>query len=151
MNWETLWIDHAKLLHLAVTWYLVGLIWVIQRVAYPAMEFVDPQPDRAVEAEKRHCDRIFLVVGPMMLFEGLLAGWLMLAGIKSGAWFLPAMGLFLLVIIWGSTAFIQMPMHDQLVKGPDPRLQRRLVQSNWIRTVAWTLRGIVAFILAIQR
>ncbi|MFM8400200.1 MAG: hypothetical protein ACKOAH_20410, partial [Pirellula sp.] len=92
---------------------MVGLIWVIQRVAYPAMEYVDPQPQRAVEAEKRHCDRIFLVVGPMMLLEGLLAGWLLLIGIKSGAWPLPAVGLLLLVIIWGSTAFIQMPLHDR--------------------------------------
>jgi hypothetical protein len=148
MIWDTPWIDYAQLLHLAVTWYLVGLIWVIQRVAYPAMEYVDPQPERAVEAEKRHCDRIFWVVGPLMLLEGVLAGWLLIASIKSGSWLIPGLGIFLLLLLWASTASIQMPLHNRLLRGPDPLSHRKLVQSNWIRTIAWTLRGILALVMA---
>jgi hypothetical protein len=138
------------LLHLAVTWYLVGLIWVIQRVQYPAMEFVDPDPVRAAVAEKQHCDRIFWVVGPMMLLEGVLAGWLLVVGIMTGGWMLPGVGLLLLGIIWISTARVQMPLHDRLLRGPDPWAQRALVRTNWIRAIAWTLRGLVALAMVLS-
>jgi len=137
-------------LHLAVTWYLVGLIWVIQRVQYPAMEFVDPDPVRAAVAEKQHCDRIFWVVGPMMLLEGVLAGWLLVVGIMTGGWMLPGVGLLLLGIIWISTARVQMPLHDRLLRGPDPWAQRALVRTNWIRAIAWTLRGLVALAMVLS-
>jgi len=30
------------LLHLAATWYLVGLCWLVQRVQYPLMRLVGP-------------------------------------------------------------------------------------------------------------
>lgn len=138
------------LIHLAVTWYLVGLIWVIQRVQYPAMEFVDPDPERASVAEKQHCDRIFWVVGPMMLLEGVLAGWLLVVGITTGAWLLPSLGMLLLVVIWASTARVQMPLHDRLLRGPDPQAQRELVRTNWIRAIAWTMRGLVALAMALS-
>jgi hypothetical protein len=46
--------------------------------------------------------------------------------------------------IWCSTAFLQVPIHNQLAQGYDAGLVSRLVTTNWIRTVAWTLRsGIV--------
>lgn len=143
------------LLHLAVTWYLVGLIWTIQRVHYPSMAFVDPHPERAVQAERQHCDRIFWIVGPMMLIEGALAvilffviGWLNGNDAKSLS--LPGLGIVLLLVIWISTAMIQMPLHEQLLKQPNPTVQQRLVNSNWIRTVAWSVRGLVALLIALM-
>lgn len=143
------------LLHLAVTWYLVGLIWTIQRVHYPSMAFVDPHPERAVQAERQHCDRIFWIVGPTMLIEGALAAALLfvnlwLNGIDPKTWILPALGIVLLLVIWISTAIIQMPLHNQLLKQPNPTAQQRLVNSNWIRTVAWSLRGLVALLIALM-
>jgi len=149
MGLDSDWTQHALVLHLAVTWYLVGLIWVIQRVQYPAMEYVDPEPDRARVAEKQHCDRIFWVVGPMMLLEGSLAGWLLLVSFETGAWQLPSLGMFLLVVTWASTAMVQMPLHDRILKGPDTHAQRRLVSTNWIRTVAWSLRGAIALAMVV--
>ena len=53
------------------------------------------------------------------------------------------LGIGLVVLIWLSTAFIQVPCHEKLVKGFDPDAYKRLVQSNWIRTVAWTARGVI--------
>jgi hypothetical protein len=114
------------------------------------MAFVDPEPDRAVVAETQHCDRIFWVVGPMMLLEGALALWLLLVGLKTGNWHLPSAGVFLLLVIWTSTIVLQMPLHERMLKGPDPLAQRRLVSTNWIRTVAWTLRGAIAIAMILQ-
>jgi len=49
----------------------------------------------------------------------------------------------LLAVIWVSTPTLQGPGHQQLTKKFDPALWRRLVRTNWIRTAAWTARGIL--------
>lgn len=147
MDFLTGWAGCIPILHLAVTWYLVGLIWVVQRIVYPAMEYVDPAPDRSVVAERQHCDRMGFVVGPMMLAEGALASWMLLDGISVGRWGLPGLGAVLLLVIWLSTAFIQMPLHSTMLQGPDRIAQRRLVATNWIRTISWSLRGLIALYL----
>ena len=90
-----------------------------------------------------------------MLIEGALAAALLfvnlwLNGIDPKTWILPALGIVLLLVIWISTAIIQMPLHDQLLKQSNPTAQQRLVNSNWIRTVAWSLRGLVALLIALM-
>jgi ABC-type microcin C transport system permease subunit YejB len=50
----------------------------------------------------------------------------------------------LLAIIWASTAFLQVPIHNALTNGFDAQAHARLVDTNWIRTLAWTARGIFA-------
>jgi hypothetical protein len=50
-------------------------------------------------------------------------------------------GIGLVALIWLSTALIQVPCHEKLVKGFDPAAYKWLVNSNWIRTIAWTARG----------
>ena len=42
------------------------------------------------------------------------------------------------------------PMHERLGRGFDPAAHRRLVATNWIRTIAWTARGaLVLWMLAV--
>jgi hypothetical protein len=53
-------------------------------------------------------------------------------------------GLALVAAIWLSTAAIQVPCHAKLAAGFDAEVHARLVSSNWIRTVAWTARGLLA-------
>ena len=50
-------------------------------------------------------------------------------------------GLILVLIIWASTFFVQVPLHEKLAAAFDAKVQQRLVLTNWIRTIAWTLRG----------
>jgi hypothetical protein len=49
----------------------------------------------------------------------------------------------LLAAIWVSTFTLEGPYHNLLVKKFDLALWRSLVRSNWIRTAAWTVRGIL--------
>ena len=44
---------------------------------------------------------------------------------------------------WLCTAVFQAPIHLRLMRGFDAPLIRRLILSNWIRTLAWTARGIL--------
>ena len=62
------------------------------------------------------------------------------AAFRSGAFLLSAA---LLVVLWISTFALQVPLHAQLAQGFDADAHTQLVRSNWIRTIAWTARGIL--------
>ena len=121
---------------------LTGLIWCIQVVHYPLFAAVGRDEFTRYEAD--HARLITLVVGPLMLVE--LAAVLWLAAVRPvgvPAW-MAWTGLALVAAIWLSTAAIQVPCHAKLAAGFDAEVHARLVSSNWIRTVAWTARGLLA-------
>ena len=57
------------------------------------------------------------------------------------------LGLLLLAVIWLSTAILQVPLLRRLSAGHDTSTVRRLVATNWLRTLAWTARGWLALAL----
>jgi hypothetical protein len=57
-------------------------------------------------------------------------------------------GLALVAAIWLSTALLQVPRHTTLGSGFDGSAWSGLVRTNWIRTVAWSSRGIVVLWMA---
>jgi hypothetical protein len=63
-------------------------------------------------------------------------------------WTLNALGLALVVGVWISTFAIQLPLHRKLQKQYSPGLISRVNQTNWIRTILWTLKaGVGIYIL----
>ena len=128
--------------HLGATAAMVGLIWFVQIVHYPL--FREVGTDHFVEYEARHVALTGFVVGPPMAIEGLTA--LAIAAVAREEVGLPliAVGLGLLAVIHASTVFLQVPAHASLSDDYDDAVARRLVSTNWIRTVGWTLRGGVA-------
>ena len=127
------------LLNALSTFYMVGLIWMVQVVHYPLFALVGPQ--HYVEFQRRHQNLTTFVVGPPMLIEAFTSVfmlWYPPNGVNL-AWVWS--GIVLLAVIWFSTAVIQVPCHHQLTTGFEPATHQRLVRSNWIRTVAWTARG----------
>ncbi|MGE0825959.1 MAG: hypothetical protein AB7P18_28025 [Candidatus Binatia bacterium] len=124
---------------------MVGLIWFVQIVHYPLFAQVGMNLFPAYETA--HNRLTTWVVGPPMLVEGVTAIGLLLYkpdGISSG---LVWCGLMLLLAIWASTAFLQVPQHDILTRGFDGEAHRFLVTSNWLRTIAWTLRGVLVLVM----
>lgn len=130
------------LIHTAVTFGLVGLIWPIQLVQYPLFQWVDAESFPRYHFE--HCRRIGWVVGPLMLTELLTAAWLMAT---APSWLL-GLSLGPLALNWLSTAFLQVPLHNRLRSGKDLTVIHSLIRSNWIRTFAWSVRGILIGTLA---
>ena len=53
------------------------------------------------------------------------------------------LGIGLLAVIWISTPVLQVPEHGRLTEGFDAGAHSRLVGTNWIRTIAWTARGLL--------
>ncbi|WP_424949404.1 hypothetical protein [Deinococcus sp.] len=127
------------ILHAAVTWALLGLILTIQLVHYPLFSRVGEVGWPAYERE--HQARITFLVGPLMLAELLSAVWLAFWPPPNLPEWSLWLGLALVVVIWVSTALVQSPLHGQLSASFDARLHTRLVSSNWLRSVAWVLRG----------
>ena len=127
------------LAHAGATLYLVGVIWIVQILVYPAMANVGAGDYSAYH--NLHTSRISPVVAPAMIIELLTAIYFVFAVWETVDrryfWF----GLALVLIIWISTFFLQVPLHEKLAKGFSADVQQRLVWTNWIRTIAWTLRG----------
>ena len=135
------------LLHMAVTWALVGLIWTVQLVQYPAFA-LDPQAFhlRAIAAfHEHHSGRITWIVGPLMACE-LLSGLALLWDRPSGlSGTLLGMGLLLIAVNWAWTAFVAVPLHRRL-GARVLQAQSKLVANNWVRTAAWSARGAWALV-----
>lgn len=136
--------DLIPALHAAATLSMAGLIWFVQVVHYPLMARVPAEVFQSYEAE--HVRRTTYVVAPLMLVELATAGWLwFVLDAQRG---LQLAAIALLGVAWLSTALIQVPCHRRLEQGLDLAVVQRLVQTNWIRTAAWTSRGILACLIA---
>jgi hypothetical protein len=133
------------LLHLVSTLLMAGVILFVQVVHYPLMSRVGPGNFGSYESG--HTFRTGLVVIPLMLSELASALWLAAFPPEAMHPAIPWVGLGLLAVIWVSTALLQAPAHGRLRKGFDDALHRKLVRTNWIRTVAWLGRVPLAVIL----
>ena len=123
------------------TWFMVGLIWIIQVVHYPLFKLVGNETYEAYQAS--HQSLITLIVGPVMLIE-LITGFLLLQkSLPNIRKWSVVLAFVLLIVVWLSTALIQVPCHEQLTRGFNADVHAWLVNSNWIRTVAWTGRGLL--------
>jgi len=127
------------LIHASATLFMTGLIWFVQVVHYPLMVNVGAVGFK--DYETHHQRLTTWVVGPAMLVELTCAAWLVIQPIEGIPIWMVFTGLALLILIWLSTGFLQVPRHRELERGFDATAHRRLVRSNWIRTVGWTLRS----------
>ena len=136
------------LLNLLSTWYLVGLIWMVQVVHYKMFDRVGT--DEFVQYEADHNRLMTPIVAPPMLIE-LATACALLAYAPPGfprwaAW----LGFIMVGIVWLTTFFFSVPCHNRLLSGFDPDMYRRLVDTNWIRTVFWTARGVLMGYFALR-
>lgn len=131
--------------HAGATLFMAGLIWFVQLVHYPLFKYVDRE--RFVEFEQQHQKRTTWIVAPVMLLELATAVVLLFDPPAQTAFHIAWFGMALLVAIWSCTALVQMRMHQALANGYSDRINRRLVLSNWIRTIAWSARAVLAVLL----
>lgn len=130
-------------LQVLATFAMFGLIWFVQVVHYPLFLAVGPSQFPAYEAA--HANRTTWVVAPLMLVELVTAGLLLFPGLRPAAVSagLAWVGILLVGVIWASTAWVQVPLHNQLHLGYSRAVIHELVATNWIRTAAWTLRAML--------
>ncbi len=134
--------------HLLATAAMVGLIWFVQLVHYPLFAAVGS--GGFAEYEQLHQRRTSFVVGPLMAAEGATAVWLAVAPPDGLSRILPLLGLAVLGVIHASTVLLQVPQHAALSSGYDRAEVVRLVRTNWVRTVGWSIRGVIAALIVVQ-
>lgn len=128
---------------------MVGLIWFVQVVHYPLFGKVGVGDFH--DYEHSHQQRTTLVVAPLMMTEGITALallWIRPATIPVAA---VIVGVLLVALVWASTFWWQVPFHQRLSKSFDADTHRQLVQSNWLRTVAWSIRGVLVCWMGVQQ
>lgn len=122
---------------------MCGLIWFVQAVHYPLFALITGEPSRHHARENQR--RTAPVVVPFMALEVVTAVAVAVwppPGVGRGA---ALVGIALVAVAWLSTLFLQMPLHARLAdEGHAADDVSRLVRTNWIRTIAWTLRAILA-------
>lgn len=123
-------------LQLISTFAMFGIVWFVQLVQYPLFNHVGS--DEWIAFENAYTTRAGWVIGPLMLIEVITAVLLVIRKPKQRKLF--GLNLILLAIIWSSTFFIQVPLHESLSNAWDVEQWKQLVSSNWIRTVFWSAR-----------
>lgn len=136
--------DWLLLVNAATTLFMVGVIWFVQIVHYPLFSRVGQSVFS--EYERHHARRTGWVVVLPMLLELVTAIAIVLVRGGALAW----CGLAMLAVIWGSTGLLQVPAHRRLGGGFEANTHRRLVKTNWVRTVAWSGRGLIACALLVS-
>ena len=123
---------------------MVGLIWFVQVVHYPLHSLVGPSEFE--QYQLAHMSRTSFVVIPPMLIELAGSAWFAFYPIGSDVGVPPYvhwLAFGVLALIWISTGLIQVPAHNQLLQEPSSQMYRHLVNANWVRTVGWSLRGLI--------
>jgi hypothetical protein len=126
--------------NLLVGAYLTGLIWTIQVVHYPLFSYAKGSNFAAFESE--HGLRISSIVLVPMLAELVLSGLCLSVNFEAMPWVVWVCAA-LVGIVWLATFFIQVPQHNILANGFDQAAHQMLVSSNWIRTVAWSVKTLL--------
>ena len=133
--------DVLLLINVAATLFMVGLIWFVQVVHYPG--FASVGIERFGEYHAAHVGRTTWVIAVPMFTEAATAALLTWNPPTSAAAPLYWAGFALVILIWLVTATLLVPRHNQLANGFDASAHRSLVAANWVRTLAWTIRGVL--------
>ncbi|MBT8344755.1 MAG: hypothetical protein KJO28_00525 [Desulfofustis sp.] len=120
------------------------LIWLVQIIIYPGMHGWDQA--RFAELHKDYATRISFIVGPLMLGQAALA----LHQLVTAPGGTAIMQTLLIGAVWGVTIFISVPLHRRLSDGYEEKNVNRLVTTNWLRTLCWSLVFLLDMLILVS-
>jgi hypothetical protein len=126
-------------LHLFSCVFMTGVIWIVQVVQYPGFAILGESEFK--KFHQKHSDLISYIVAPVMMLE-LVCAYLMVyykPDVLNVYYFVSTILIFIV------TAFVSVPIHNKLALGLNLNLVRRLVLTNWPRTILWSLKLVVLF------
>ena len=126
------------LFNIIINSILVGVILMTQFINYPLFKSIKSD---FTNYHKKYTERMGYVVAPLMVIELILVTYIILHHKEN----LFVIFIFLLtIIIWASTFFIQVPIHNTLSKKKEKNKIIKLNKSNYIRTICWILKLIIS-------
>lgn len=116
--------------------YMCGVIWLVQLIHYPSFSKINSGSFQQFHSQ--HTTAMSFIVGPVMVIELLTSVWLLhdetnLSNLTN---------VIFVISLWLLTFLVSVPLHNKLALGHDPAVLQSLVQTNWPRTVLWTLRAV---------
>lgn len=131
---------------------MTGVIWLVQVVNYPLYKYLSTENFTQYQGE--HIRRITRVVAPIMIIElftslGLIS-FLPLELAQQNILYPLLINFALVVLIWLATVSYSVPIHQALKDGFDQKHYNKLLSSNWVRTIAWSLRILFLGYLMLQ-
>ena len=125
---------NLELYNLILNSILTGIIITTQIVTYPLLKYVSRD---FTLFHQKYVSRIGFIVAPIMMLELTVVGKMVIDDFYNPLIKLLA---FFTILIWLSTFFIQVPIHNQLSRGKNLTRLKILITSNWIRTIGWSLK-----------
>ena len=141
-------IEFVLLVNFVATAVMTGVIWFVQWVHYPLLATVSVE--HAVETAVAHQRRTGQVLAIPMALEGVTTLWLLASRPDVVSLILPWLGAVLLAVALGRTVFVSVPLHAKMATNPTADVGRRLVVTNWPRTIAWSARVVVCVAMLLQ-
>jgi len=129
------------LIHLFSTIFMTGLCWFVQIVHYPLFRAMKLEDLPQYEQKNKVTGYVTVTVMTVELITALVL-------IYQQFELLYILNIIFLALIWLSTMVYQVPMHLKLMIIASNETISKLIRTNWIRTLGWTVRsGILLIIL----
>ncbi len=111
---------------------LLVLIWLVQVIIYPSFHHINKENFKTWH--RSYTRAISSIVSPLMLLQAILELYQASAG--EPRWW----RVLLIIAIFYTTFLFSVPCHKKLQSnGKDTAIIDRLVRTNWLRTLLWTL------------
>ncbi len=121
-------------LHTLADFGMCVVLWLVQLVIYPS--FLRIQDSQLIAWHKAYTFRVSFVIMPLMLSQLGFSVYAVIVDTNWQGWLV----LCLVLTCWGLTFFLSVPLHQKIDCGdPAQAIRRRLIQTNWPRTILWTM------------
>jgi hypothetical protein len=114
---------------------------MVQIIVYPTFHKVVKED--FVAWHRTYCNAIGFFVLPVMLCQLLETSSACFFTAENLAW----VKLLAVLGAWAITFLISAPCHRNLQEGKDTLLIDRLVRTNWLRTLLWTIVFVVSVVI----
>ena len=117
----------------AIDFSLAVFLWLVQCIIYPSFRHISADIFEKWHASyQRH---VSWIIGPILLLQLFLVG--IEAVQEPSRYSLIRLGL--VSVSWLITVCISVPLHRRIERGKEREHSiERLIQSNWLRTLAWS-------------
>ena len=129
------------LINIILNSILVGVILLTQFVSYPLFKKINH------DFEYFHSDytnRMVYLVAPIMIIELIIVTLILFNNPSNNLIIIITV---ITILIWVSTFFVQVPIHNKIGYKKDIRKINKLIKSNLLRAILWSMKLYFSILL----
>jgi hypothetical protein len=131
--------DSLSIIRLTSDTAMLILIWLVQLIIYPAFRSIDS--GQFTRWHHRYMHVIAWIVIPLMILQSGAIGLQLLYDPSRLHW----VSSVAVLTAWVSTFTLSVPCHNALQsRGNLPELTDRIIRTNWIRTLSWSIVFLIS-------